>query len=146
MAVEVSIRDLLESAVMACRAKRCKEAIVALEGFAQLAPDNSATHYLLGFCYAGGCQQHSLVDPDIAQHHLRKSLSLLRPGDPQEHAKVLSALGNTYMASRQLPQRARLMAAFECYEKAAAIHHEHEQMDDWARGAIQPGERVLRTS
>lgn len=133
MPVEISIRDLLESASIACRAKRCEDAIAALEHLAQLVPDSSATHYFLGYCYAGGCRQHSLTDPDIAQHHLRKSLSFLRPGDPQERAKVLGALGNTYMASRQLPQRARLLAAFECYGKAAAIHHEHKRMDDWAR-------------
>lgn len=133
MPVEVSICDLLDNAVMACRAKRCEEAIASLERFAQLAPDNSASHYHLGYCYAGGCQQHSLVDSDIAQHHLRKSLSLLRAGDPRERAKVLGALGNTYMASRQFPQRARLLAALECYEKAAAIYQEQLRMDDWAR-------------
>ncbi len=133
MPLEVSVHDLLENAAVACRAKRCEDAIAALERFAQLVPDNSATHYHLGYCYAGGCQRHSLVDPDIAQHHLRKSLSLLRPGDPRERAKVLGALGNTYMASRQLPQRARLVAALECYEKAAAIYREQLRMDDWAK-------------
>ena len=133
MPVEISIQDLRESAASACRAKRCEEAIAALECFAQLVPDDSATQYLLGYCYAGECRQHSLVDPDIAQHHLRKALSLLRPGDPQERATVLGALGDTYMASRQLPQKVRVLAAFECYEKAAAIHLEHTQMDSWAR-------------
>ncbi len=62
MPLEVPVHDLLENAAVACRAKRCEDAIAALERFAQLVPDNSATHYHLGYCYAGGCQRHSLVD------------------------------------------------------------------------------------
>lgn len=133
MPVEVSIRDLLESAAMACRAKRCEDAIAALERVAQLVPESSTTHYSLGYCYAGGCRQHSLTDPDIALHHLREALSLLRPRDQGERAKILSALGNTYMASVQLPKKARVLAALECYQKAAAIFEACGQMDNWAR-------------
>jgi len=131
--VAIPVHDFLEKASTACRAQRCEDAIAALEQVAQLAPDDSGAHYFLGYCYAGGCRQHSLVDPDIAQHHLRKALSLLQPGDPLERAKVLGALGNTYMASRQLPQKARVLAAFQCYEKAAGIYREHRQLDSWAR-------------
>jgi tetratricopeptide (TPR) repeat protein len=133
MPVEASIRDLLESASLACRAKRCEEAIAALERVAQLDSDSSATHYFLGCCYAGGCRQHSLTDPDLAQHHLRKALSLLPPDAPRESAKILSTLGNTYMTSSRLPPRARILAAFECHGKAAALFEAQGQMEDWAR-------------
>ena len=133
MAVEVANGELLETASIACRAERCEEAMTALERFVQLVPNNATVHYLLGLCYGGGCRQHSLVDPDIAQHHLRKALSLFEPEDSQERAKVLGALGNTYVASRQLPERARTLTAFECYQKAAALYEGQGLVDDWAR-------------
>lgn len=128
------LKVLIDDAATQCSHQECEAAIGALEGAAQLAPRDWWIQYQLGFCLAGGCHRHSLADPDIALHHLQKALSLLPVSAAvDEHASVLAALGNTYLASHQLPLRARVTAAVECQEKAAAIYESAGDSDKWAR-------------
>jgi tetratricopeptide (TPR) repeat protein len=131
---------LMESAAECCRSHRCEEAIAHLEAAAQLEPANSATHYHLGLCYSGGCRQHSWVDVQVAHVHLGKALSLLgAAAEPSERARILGALGNTYAASRHMPLKARLLAAIDCHEQAAAIYQSEGHLDDWAREEFNLG-------
>jgi tetratricopeptide (TPR) repeat protein len=127
------LKALIDDAATQCSQQECEAAIRALEGAAQLAPEDWWIQYQLGFCLAGGCHRHSLADPDVALYHLQKALSL-SPGSAVEGtASVLAALGNTYLASHQLPLKARVTAAVECQEKAAAIFESEGDLDKWAR-------------
>jgi tetratricopeptide (TPR) repeat protein len=131
---------LMETAAERCRTRDCEHAIGLLEAAAQLQPTNATIQYYLGICYSGGCRHHSLADIEAAHLHLTNAHSLLAPSaDPAERAKVLSALGNTYAASRNMPAKPRLMAAIECYEQAGQIFQAAGRLDDWAREEFNLG-------
>ncbi len=129
-----SLTALINNASTQCSQQECEAAIRALEGAAQLAPEDWWVQYQLGFCLAGGCRRHSLTDSDVALYHLQKALSLSPEQlKGRERASLLAAVGNTYLASRQLPLKARVTAAVECLEKAAAIYESEGHFNEWAR-------------
>ncbi|MDT8067148.1 MAG: hypothetical protein ROO76_03175 [Terriglobia bacterium] len=128
------IDQLMDNAAAQCSRHECEAAIRALESAAQLAPQEWKVQYHLGLCFAGGCLLHPLVDPDVALYHLQNALSLL-PGSAkiEDRASVLSTLGNTYLASHQLPVKARVGAALECQRQASAMYQSQGDLDHWAR-------------
>lgn len=67
------LKELIDNAAAQCSHQECEAAIRALEGAAQLAPEDWWIQYQLGFCFAGGCRRHSLADPDVALYHLQKT-------------------------------------------------------------------------
>jgi tetratricopeptide (TPR) repeat protein len=97
-------------------------------------PHNYAIEYQLGLCYGGGCREHSLTSPEIALIHLGLALARVSySGQPKDRAYILGAMGNTYLAAEQVPRRARLQLAIECYEEAAAVFHGLGDVESWAR-------------
>jgi tetratricopeptide (TPR) repeat protein len=134
------LKALIDEAAACCNHQECEAAILVLESAAQLAPDSWWIQYQLGFCCAGGCRRHSLADPDVALYHFHNALSLFpEPANQEERASILAALGNTYLVSRQLPLQARVTAAVECQEKAAAIYESRGRLDEWARAQYNLG-------
>lgn len=128
------LKALLDHAAIQCSRQECEAAIRALEGAAQIAPENWWIQYQLGFCLAGGCHRHLLADPDAALYHLQKALSLPAGSvTVEERASVLAALGNTYLASHQLPLKARVTAAVACQEKPAVMFESEGNLEKWAR-------------
>jgi tetratricopeptide (TPR) repeat protein len=117
-----------------CRQGRCEEAIAALEEITLEHPGAAELRYQLGVCFSGVCRPHSLVDREIALEYFRAALSSCGPESPVLlRAQILGALGNSYLNSLRLPRPARLAAAIECYEKAAAIYQTAGLAEDWAR-------------
>jgi tetratricopeptide (TPR) repeat protein len=128
------IRELIDNASAQCSQRECEAAIRSLEGAAQQAPEDWWIQYKLGYCLTGRCRHHSLEDPDEALYRLQKALSLSTNQAPlEQHASILAALGNIYLISRQLPLKARVTAAVECQEKAAAIYKSNGDLERWAR-------------
>ncbi len=112
----------------------CESVISRLQQLAERVPRNWAARYRLGICYSGRCQTHTLVSPDLAVEHLRSARQILRgQTDASKRAAVLTLLGLMYPYSSGLPSKARLHAAVECYEEAAAIYLERGKLAEWAR-------------
>lgn len=130
--VRDGMTDLLAVAGQSCSLERCEEAIASWEQASSLQPGDPDMHYQLGFCYAGGCRRHSLVDPQIAIHHFQRALSELREEDSLGRAQILSALGNTH-ASIPGQTTTHLLAAIDCQGKAASIFWAARAQDEWAR-------------
>ncbi len=134
------LRTLLEKAAELCERQRHEDAIRVLEEAARLNPLSALVHYELGYCYAGGCGVHSLYDPEAALGHLHMALRQSEASSsPLLRARILSALGNAYMASSSLPAATRLLSAIDCCRQAAALYHEHHRMDEWAREQFNQG-------
>lgn len=107
---------------------------MALQQQVQGDPENPNLQYQLGLCYSGACREHSMVSPELALEHLRHALGASRNlGDSSARAGMLNLLGITYTRSSTLPAKARLLAAIECYEKAADIYFLQSQFREWAR-------------
>ena len=123
---------LLAGARQSCSLERCEEAIACWEQALSRRPCDPDIHYQLGFCYAGGCRTHPLVDPEIAVHHFGSALSELREEDGLGRARILSAVGNTHAS---MPGRATtdLLAAIACQERAASIFWQRGAAEEWAR-------------
>ncbi len=111
-----------------------EDVIAALEEAARLDPTDPAVHYELGLCYGGACGKHSLYNPELALKHLRAAL---KQNDalaaPVLQARILSALGNAYIAASPRHSASRLLAAIKCHRRAGAIYLQHHMMEDWAR-------------
>jgi tetratricopeptide (TPR) repeat protein len=137
-AVSDEVADLLATARQSCSLERCEEAIASWEQASSLRPDDPDVHYQLGFCCAGGCRTHTLVDPEIAIHHFQRALSELREEDSLGRAQILSALGNTHGA---IPNRtaAHLLAAIDCQQRAASIFWDARAVEEWAREEYNAG-------
>jgi tetratricopeptide (TPR) repeat protein len=101
---------------------------------AQAEPQDYAIEHQLGLCYSGGCRVHSLTSPEIALIHLGLALARVSYyGQPKDRAYILGAMGNTYLSAEQVPRRARLQLAIECYEEAAAAFHRLGDVESWGR-------------
>jgi tetratricopeptide (TPR) repeat protein len=132
--------SLLDKAAESCTNHRCEETVDLLEEALRLQPSNSELHYRLGICHSGGCRHNSLTNPDVAVEYLRQALSLTASSkDSLICAGILDALGNSYACSRQLPKKARLEAALDCHQTAAALYRSRDQLDDWAREEYNQG-------
>jgi tetratricopeptide (TPR) repeat protein len=117
-----------------CGVRSCEAIILDLEQAIPGHPDDPNFHYHLGVCYSGACREHSMVSPELALEHLRLAVSASRErAEPSLQAAMLSLLGITYVRSSSLPEKARLRAAIECYEKAAAIYFAQSLFREWAR-------------
>lgn len=134
------LSTLVDRAAGLCQRRQCEEAIAVLEEAAHLDPTNPSLHYELGFCYSGGCCQHSLSDPDIALLHLRSACSQASASaDPLLAARILDAMGNVYPSVSELSHQARLEAAINCHHQAAALYRELGMPEDWAREQFNQG-------
>lgn len=134
------LSTLVERAAELCQRRQCEEAIAVLEEAAHLDPTNPSLHYELGFCYSGGCCQHSLSDPDIALLHLQSARSQASASaDPLLCARILDAMGNVYPSVSGLSHRARLETAINCHHQAAALYRELGMPEDWAREQFNQG-------
>lgn len=134
------LSTLVEQAADLCQNRQCEEAIAALEQAAHLDPTSPTLHYELGFCYSGGCCQHSLSDPDIALFHLQSArIQTLASADPLLLARILDAMGNVYPSVSGLAHQARLEAAIHFHHQAAALYRELEMTEDWARELFNQG-------
>lgn len=128
-----SAQPLLAAAAEDCRRRRCEAAIGRLEEAVRLQPGDAELCYQLGFCYSGGCRQHRLVLPEMAEEYLRHALSLVGTATQSVlRAKILDALGNT-LTSYKPPQAIRLREAIAFHQAAAGIYRSHGMSDDWAR-------------
>lgn len=137
-AISDEIADSLAIARQSCSLQRCEEAIASWEQASSLRPAGPDIHYQLGFCYAGGCRKHVLVDPEIAIHHFQRALSELREDDSLGRAQILSALGNTH-ASIPGSATSHLLAAIDCQESAASIFWAAGAEEEWAREEYNSG-------
>lgn len=126
-------RALREAASDECGNHRCEEAVEILEKVVRAQPGDFESYYWLGICYSGGCRLHTSTDPDIALAYLRHALSLAGESGTEVRSRILDALGNAYIRSRQLTKSARLHAAIECYKSAASIYGCANELEDWAR-------------
>jgi tetratricopeptide (TPR) repeat protein len=134
------LTTLVKQAAELCQSRQCEEAIAVLEQAAHLDPASPSLRYELGFCYSGGCCQHSLCDPDIALLHLQSARSQASASaDPLLCARILDAMGNVYPSVSGLSQRARLEAAINCHHEAAALYRELAMPEDWAREQFNQG-------
>jgi tetratricopeptide (TPR) repeat protein len=128
------LRSLVEQAAQLCQSHRCEEAIGALEQAVHLGQRNPVLHYQLGYCYSGGCCEHSFSDPDIALLHLRPARSQASASsDPLLLARILDAMGNVFPSVSGLSHQARSEAAIDCHSQAAALYRELGMPEDWAR-------------
>jgi tetratricopeptide (TPR) repeat protein len=126
------VESLLEAAGQRCGRHECEEAVGLLEEAVRIQPGNARLYYHLGFCYSGGCHQHRLVAPDMAEEYLRHALSHASlAAEPLLQAKVLDTLGN--LRGRQVSDAAALREAIACHQEAAEIYRRSGQSDDWAR-------------
>ncbi len=117
-----------------CGIRSCERIILDLQQAIQGNPDDPNFHYHLGVCYSGACREHAMVSPELALEHLRRAVGAARDlGEPCIRAGMLNLLGITYARSSTLPEKARLLAAIECYEKAAAIYFAQSVFSEWAR-------------
>ncbi len=123
---------LSRCAVEFCSARRCGEAIAFWEQAIALGPSNPDIHYQLGYCYAGGCCVHSLLDCEIGIFHYRRALALARPENAVGRGMILGALGNAYVSASR-GDKPKLVNAIQCYEAAVGIYSESGRRDDWAR-------------
>ncbi len=129
---------LSNCAIEFCSVHRCGEAIAFWEQASALGPDNPDVHYQLGYCYAGGCRVHSLLDPEIAIFHYRRALTLAAPENAIGRAMVLGALGNAYVSASR-GDKPKLLNAIQCYEAAVEIYAEAGRREDWAREQFNLG-------
>jgi tetratricopeptide (TPR) repeat protein len=115
-----------------CGAEGCEKMIAALQQALDGSPDDLTLRYQLGICYSGVCRPHSLTSPEIALHHLRGTAG--RTGeDSLFRARIIALRGVTYTRCSTLPVDARLSAAIQCYQEAAAIYYAQSRFADWAR-------------
>jgi tetratricopeptide (TPR) repeat protein len=130
----------LPKAAALCQSQQCEACITALRVAAQAEPENYAIQYQLGICYSGGCRIHSQTSPEIALIHLQRALTHASSGEqPKVRASILGAMGNTYLAVPQVPRRARLQLAIECYEEASTFYHRLGDLECWAREEFNLG-------
>lgn len=128
------VSTLLEMGAELCEKQKCAEGMQVLEKASRIDPENALVHYELGFCYAGGCGMHSHFNPELAIEHLR--LAQQESGissSPLLRARILSALGNAYIASTGIPPTTRLLSAIDCCRQAAALYHKQYKPEDRAR-------------
>ena len=131
---------LWDKIARSCTHHRCEETVDLLEEALRLQPSNSELHYRLGICHSGGCRHNSLTNPDVAVGYLRQALSLTTSSaDSLVCAGILDTLGNSYVCSRQLPKKARLIAALDCHRAAAVLYRGQGMLDDWAREEYNQG-------
>ena len=89
------VRRLLDGAALECSRQQCEEAIGMLEEAVRIQPGNASLYYQIGFCHSGGCRQHRLVDPEMAEQYVHYALSHApAAAEPLLQAKILDALGN----------------------------------------------------
>jgi tetratricopeptide (TPR) repeat protein len=129
---------LSSCAVEFCSARRCGEAIAFWEQASTLGPANPDIHFQLGYCYAGDCCVHSLLDSEIAVFHYRRALALSRPENAVGRAMILGALGNAYVSASR-GDKPKLLNAIQCYEAAVEIYGETGRPNDWAREQFNLG-------
>ena len=126
------VQSLLEMAEGRCGQQHCEEAIGLLEEAVHIQPGNARLYYQIGFCHSGGCRQHRLVHPDMAEQYLRHALSQATPvAEPLLRARILDALGN--LRGRRVTDAAALKEAIACHQEAAEIYRRGDRLDDWAR-------------
>jgi tetratricopeptide (TPR) repeat protein len=114
---------LVEQASRLCQSRQCEEAIWVLEEAAHLDPTNPMLHYELGFCYSGGCCQHSLSDPDIALLHHSSGVQ------PNIGFRRSAAQGkNPRCHGEHTPFRIEIFSA-----SPASLYRELGLPEDWAR-------------
>jgi tetratricopeptide (TPR) repeat protein len=123
---------VMQMASLRCEQRRCEDAISLLEKANRIQPANPAIYFHLGFCHAGGCMQHSLINLDMAAAYLRRALLLVgTAADPLLRAKVLSALGN--VCSQPGADAVPLRQAIAYHQEAAEIYARIGQTNEWAR-------------
>ncbi len=117
-----------------CGIEGCEKMIAALQQALAGNPDDLTLRYQLGICYSGVCRPHSLTSPELALQHLRCTAS--GTGEMRDdllRARVMALRGITYTRCSTLPLDARLSAAMECYQEAAALYFAQSRFTDWAR-------------
>ncbi len=128
------VGTLLEMGAELCEKQNHAEGIALLEEAARLDPRNALVQYELGFCYAGGCGPHARLNPQLAIEHLRVALRESETcSSPLLRARILSAMGNAYMAATGMPPTTRLLSAIDCCHESAALYHRHGKPEDRAR-------------
>jgi hypothetical protein len=84
-------------------------------------------------CLSGGCVRHTLTDPHRALPWFLAALSSNPSAGLEARARILSALGNTWVRCTRFPLAERIPAAVHCYEEAAEIYRTVRRFEDWAR-------------
>lgn len=128
---------LFTSARQCCARHHCGQAVAFWEQASSIRPADPDIHYQLGFCYAGGCGTHDLLDPAVAIFHYRRALALSPRENIVGRAMVLGALGNAYVSAARTG--AQLLSAIRCYEEAARTFAQIQRLDDWAREEFNLG-------
>lgn len=133
------------AAERACAAKRCEEAIHALESDLNSCPADALLCYTLGFCYSGGCRAHTLVSPEMASAYLRRAL-ILAGQAAFLRASILDTLANTLVRCTDRPKAAALRDAIACHTEAAALFRAAGNSHDCARAQFNLGNSCCELS
>ncbi len=132
-------------AEQACGAKRCEDAIHALESDLQRQPSDALACYELGLCYSGGCHSHSLVSPEMAVAYLRRALCLTNDTGLLR-AYILEALGNTLAGETNSRNADALCEAIACHSQAADLYRAAGKSADRARAQFNLGNSCCELS